>query len=173
MDLIDLMAEKKWIGMEFLTWMYLVRTYGLSEAEAEVWLEDRMTLEAGSGNEKRSMTLVEKESEFMEVPTALREGKLIRKARVVIGDVGGDEYRMTVDAHDFTLTGIKVPPNMRLDEEEEQTLTGRMLDRIGQLTDAVKALDGLFEEFLNTRFGPEWPQAVDQMRSIVQGTDDA
>ena len=54
----------------------------------EVWFENRMSLESGSGEYKQAVTCQGKELDLAEARTALKEGKKVSQARMRLNSDG-------------------------------------------------------------------------------------
>ena len=161
MDLIDLIQDKKFLGQEFLTWIWYQSEVnsGLIDIEGfgtvEVWFEDRISLESGSGNFRQVVTCQGRDLELTEARTALREGKKVNQVRLRIG-ADGQEWKLTVKAEGLELGGIRAPKTFDPGEEEAESMAGRLLDRVAVLHELTMMLDALYQKFLLIRLGQSW-----------------
>ncbi len=161
MDLVDLMHEKRFLGEEFLTWIWfqseinsgLIDLPGMDAVE--VWFEDRLSLEAGSGDAKQVVSCHGKEIGRAEARTALREGKKISQARIRLQSEGS-EWRLTVKAEGFELSGIRAPKSLEPEEEEPEGKAGLLLDRVAVIQELTRIFDSLFAGFLLVRLTENW-----------------
>ena len=161
MDLVDLIREKRFFGLEFLTWVWfqseinsgLIDLKGLGTIE--VWFEDRLVLEAGTGNARQVVTCQGKDLGRAEARTALREGKKVSQARMRLG-LDGREWRLTLKAEGLDLSGVCPPKTLEADEEEPDSEAGRLLDRVAQVQELIRTLDSLYAKFLAARLTEDW-----------------
>ncbi|MEW5723684.1 MAG: hypothetical protein AB1896_11295 [Thermodesulfobacteriota bacterium] len=161
MDLLDLKQEKRFLGLEFLTWVWYQSEVnsGLIELEGlgtvELWFENRLVLEAGSGNARQTVTLQGKDLELAEARTALLEGKKVSQARLRIA-AESREWRVTLKAEGLELGSVKAPKTLDADEEEAESAAGRLLDRIAVMQELTRILDLLYARFLAVRLTNLW-----------------
>lgn len=163
MNHVDLLEDKKFIGQEFLTWIWFqsevnsgivdVKGYGA----VEVWFEDRIMLESGSGNTRQSVTCQGKDMDLAEARTALREGKKVSQARIRLA-VEEREYHFSVKAEGLELNSIKGPKTLDYAEEEDDALAGRLLDRVAVFRELTNVMDSLFGKFLSIRLTRQWDE---------------
>lgn len=159
MDLVDLIKEKRFLGQEFLTWLwfYCERNSGLIDVKGiggtEIWFEEQMVLD--SGNE--SITCKGGSLSFAEARTAVREGKKISKVRLRAA-LDGQEYRLTLNAETLEITGLRLPRTLELSEEEDTGIAGRFLDRVAMINEITDLIDGLFTQYLGLRLTELWPE---------------
>lgn len=166
MDLVDLINEKRFLGQEFLTWVWyqseinsgLVDLPGFGTVE--IWFEDRLMLEAGSGNSRQLVTCQGKDMDLAEARTALKEGKKVSQARLRLR-ANGLEWSMTIKADGLELSGVRAPKTLEMDEEDpEESLAGRLLDRLAVMQELVKAMDALFARFISLKLSDDWEEQV-------------
>ncbi|MEW6263296.1 MAG: hypothetical protein AB1641_09475 [Thermodesulfobacteriota bacterium] len=161
MNLLELKQEKRFLGLEFLTWVWyqseinsgLLNVPG--HGPVEIWFEDKMVLESGSGDARQTVTCQGRNLDLVEARTALREGKKVSQARLRLA-YESREWRVTVKAEGLELTGIKPPPTLDPSEEEPDGLMGRMLERLAGLRELTGLLDCLFKQFLALRLTGDW-----------------
>ncbi len=165
MDLVDLIAEKKFLGQEFLTWVWYQSDVnsGLIEVPGcgtlEIWFEERLVLETGAGNSRQLVTCQGRDLDLAEARTAVREGKKVSQAKLRL-KLDGQEYKMTIKAEGLELSGVQAPKTLEMEEEEQDNLAGRLIDRIAVIKELVRTLDALYARFLSLRLGPDWEETV-------------
>lgn len=165
MDMADLISEKQFLGQEFLTWIWFQSDInsGIIDipgfGSVEIWFEDRMVLEYGSGNFKQSVTCQGKDLDLTEAKTALREGKKVSQARIRIG-VEDREWRLTIKADGLEFSSIKAPTTLDMDEEESESMAGRLLDRVAVIRELITVVDKIYEAYLSVRLTEAWEEKV-------------
>jgi recombination associated protein RdgC len=161
MDLLEKMQETRFLGQEFLTWVWYRSEINSQLLDipgtgpVEVWFEDRLSLESGSGNSKQQVTCQGKDLDLAEARTALKEGKKVSQARLRLG-VDGQEWRVTLKAEGLELGSVKTPKTLDPDEEEPEGLNGRLLERVALTQVVIRILDGLYSDFIQVRLGETW-----------------
>jgi hypothetical protein len=174
MDLVDLIAEKRFIGQEFLTWLWYKSeerggTVFLPGAgDIQVVFEKHMLLESGEGEALEKLICRGLQTELQEARTGLQMGKKPEQARIRL--VRGDyEWNFTLTAALLEFRNIKVPKTMTPSEEESgpEAFEARVLERMAMVEEAVRTIHELFRLFLQTRVGPEWGQELARVRQWV------
>lgn len=175
MDLVDLIVEKRFLGQEFLTWLWFKSeerggTVSLTGAgDIQLVFEKHMLLEYGEGEAFEKIVCQGLQAELNEARTGLRMGKKLEQARIhlILGD---HEWHMTLKASLLEFRSVKPPKTMAESEEGEgdEALEGRLLDRIGLLETAEKTVDGLFRMFLEVRLSPSaWQQELASIKNWI------
>jgi hypothetical protein len=167
MDLVDLIAEKRFLGQEFLTWLW----YKSDERGGTVFLpgtgdiqlvfEKHMLLEYGEGESFEKIVCQGLQAELKEARTGLRMGKKLEQARIhlVLGEY---EWFLTLKGSMLEFRNVKLPKTMTGAEESDDpdAVEGRLLDRIGLLETATRAVDDLFRIFLEVRTSAGWQEEL-------------
>jgi len=173
MDLVDLIAEKRFLGQEFLTWLWwkseerggtiFLKDFG----EVSISFEKHMMLESGEGEASEKLICSGLQTELAEARTGLQVGKKLEQARIIV----------TRDSHEYgvTLTGAVMEfRNVRLPKTEQteqqggtspEEVEGQLLERIFLFEDLVKMIHSLFRLFIDARLGDGWQ---DELRKIRQ-----
>ena len=168
MDLIDRIHHTRFIGREFLTWLWY-RT----ELQEEIFriddappmmisFDDRLVLEAAVENIREVNTIRgESPTQTAEARAALRMGKKAVQARLTVG-LGTQEWICVVKGDDLSLSGIKVPAVLK-DAEDDV-----LMERIHLLDQLEDALDALYREFLGIRMDDaRWGSELEAIRDWV------
>lgn len=169
MDLLQLQRDKKFLGQEFLTWLWC-----LSENEpslklpdgrqVEIVLGDRLALGPIMGQEGARVSLRGAESGLAEARAALHGGKLVDRLRLGL-IIDGDEYWLSLDSTELAISALRTPA-MAPAEGGRDGLEALVLERIALLDTAVRAVDGLYAQYLTARLADEaGGEPWEQMRS--------
>lgn len=162
MDLVDLIREKRFLGQEFLTWLWFVSERGGSRVPiegrgtAEIHFEERMVLDTGLDLYRQTVTCQGRNLDLTEARAALKEGKKVSQARLRVA-LADREWRLTLSADGLDMTGVRLSSHRDPFEEGPEERAGLLLDRVALLKELVELLDRLFEEFLTRRLDPAWP----------------
>jgi hypothetical protein len=167
MDLVDLIAEKRFLGQEFLTWLWYKSderggTIKLPSAgDIQVIFEKHMILEYGEGEALERATCQGLHTELREARTGLLTGKKLEQARIML--VQADyEYHLSLKGSLFEFRSVKLPKTMTGAEESDtpEAVEARLLDRMGLYEVALRITDELFRMFLKVRIGQDWPEEL-------------
>ncbi|HID03586.1 MAG TPA: hypothetical protein EYP18_10325 [Desulfobacterales bacterium] len=174
MDLVDLIAEKRFIGQEFLTWLWwkseerggVVALPG--EGDIVVVFEKHMLLEYGEGDNNESLVCRGLQTELQEARTGLVMGKKLEQARIQL--VYNDyEWNFTMAAALMEFRNVKLPKtgaesgNDNNPEERE----GMVLERIFLFEELIRLVLDLFRVFLKVRVGDGWRDELLKIREWV------
>ena len=149
MSVSDQGAESHgFLGEEFLTWLWFRwETQGgeftLSGGRVVgVALDDFLTFAALNEDETEQTLRRGLPTRTAEARTALRQGRLLRKARLLLAE-GDRQWTATLDGPTLSLSGVKLPD----DAEECESEADRTSDRAANwltLHEIVQALYGVF-----------------------------
>ena len=169
MDLVDRIETTRFLGGEFVLWLWFSRDVldGLIEipgrGTVEVALESALTLVDPLAEKERVGIRGFDPLGSLEAEHALLRGKLPRKVALRLG-FEQNEWIATLDAASFALSGVKLPALLSEGEEEHFHERMRLLE---QLHDLVQ---GLFRFFLSVRLSPQWPDVLlPEMRRWLHG----
>jgi DNA recombination-dependent growth factor C len=157
-DSHDAFFEGRFLGYEFLTWLWFFseRMDGKIRLEdgreAEVHLGDRLTMSLPDDRNER-VTCTNQSSHLHEARTALQRGKLVEEAQLSM-KVVENEYFLRLDTNLWALRGLRTPKQMK--EPVEQDVDGRFLEKMYFLEEVFACLDALYARFLSVRLTPEW-----------------
>ncbi|MBE0582442.1 MAG: hypothetical protein IH612_01625 [Desulfofustis sp.] len=176
MDLVDLIIEKRFVGQEFLTWLWWKSEERGGSVEIPdigdiiIVFEKHMLLEFGEAEYSEKMVCSGLQTELREARTGLRTGKKLEQARLHI--VKGDyEWNVTLGATIFEYRSVRPPkttasvPDHQASPEETE---GMILERIFLFEELVRIVDDLFRLYLRARLGNDWQQQLQLMRRWVE-----
>ena len=179
MDLVDLIVEKRFLGQEFLTWLWWkseerggsVELPG--EGDITVVFEKHMLLESGEGESMEKIVCTGLQAELQEARTGLRMGKKLEQARIIIGH-RDYEYSFTLAAALMEFRNVKLPKteateNDKSDNPEE--VEGMILERVYLFEELIKLVNELFRMFLNLRLSEAWGDELQKIRRWVAKSD--
>lgn len=159
MDLIDLITTRRFLGNEFMLWLWFkcecfeARLALPNHGSVEVWFDDQLTLEAYLAETERNDFRGGSPAYSPEAKTALRQGKRPSKAKLgVIKE--GREWQLTLKAEELSLSGVKIPALLSKEEEEQ------FYERMYLLEELEEILDDLFHEFLALRLDPAFHEHI-------------
>ena len=175
MDLVDLIEEKRFLGQEFLTWLWfkseerggaiLIPETG---EDVLVIFAKHMLLESGEGESKEKVICQGLQTELREARAGLAMGKKLEQARIQL--VRGEyEWNLSLKATLLEFRNVKPPKTMATSEEsnDPEAVEGRMLEHIGLHQTVMRTVDQLFRMFLEIRIGAEWSQELTRLQAWV------
>lgn len=175
MDLVDLMVEKRFIGQEFLTWLWWKSEERggsielAEEGDITVAFEKHMLLESGEGESSEKIICTGLQTELQEARTGLQMGKKLEQARIVLSH-NSHEYSFTLSGALMEYRNVRLPKteateNDKNDNPEE--IEGMILERIFLFEELVRIVNTLFGMFLKVRLGERWREELQKIRHWV------
>lgn len=175
MDLVDIIAEKRFLGQEFVTWLWFkseerggaVDIPGIGDVV--VVFEKHILLEYGDGDSREKVICQGLQAEMSEARTGLRMGKKLEQARIMLGR-GEYEWNLTLRASMFDFKSVKTPKTMATSEESDDpdAVEGRILEKISLYEQALHLVDEMFRMFLNCRLSDDWESELLRLRKWIK-----
>ncbi len=173
MDLVDLIQEKRFLGQEFLAWLW----YKSEERGGNVDLpgtgdilvvfEKHMLLEYGEGEENEKLICRGLQTELKEARAGLALGKKPEQARIRLAR-GDYEFSVTLTAATMEFRSVRLPKTAGADDGDDQdSLEGQLLERIGLFEELTNLVNELFRVFVNIRASSQWPEELVKIRDWV------
>ncbi len=158
MELLDLIEGRRFMGREFVVWLWFesemqetnLRPTGVDPIS--MWLEAQITLVLEKEESRLKGAIPASSPEAKE---ALRQGKLPKEAkmRAVRGD---REYTWTLKADTLALSGLKLPTQLKKDDEKHEIFYERMM----LVNDLDATLAALYGDFIQLRLADVWDDEV-------------
>jgi hypothetical protein len=175
MDLVDLIQEKRFLGQEFLTWLWWKSEERGGSVEIEgfgdiiVVFEKHMLLEFGEGETNEKLICSGLQTELQEARTGLKMGKKLEQARIQITK-GDYEFNFTLAAALMEFRNVKLPKTAESEgdggDNPEET-EGMILERVFLFEELVNTVNDLFRMFLEKRVNPGWSDELSKVRDWV------
>ena len=174
MDLIDLIQEKRFLGQEFLTWLwYKSDERGGSilvpeRGDVSVLFEKHMLLEYGEGEQAEKVICRGLQTELKEARTSLALAKKPEQARIRLA-WAEHEFGVTLTAAVFEFRNIRLPKTVAGADEGEnrEDMEGRILERIALFELLTGLILDLFRLFVNIRASQQWQEELGKIRAWV------
>ncbi len=174
-DLVDLMVEKRFLGQEFLTWLWWKsEERGGSVAlpddgDITVAFEKHMLLESGEGESSEKLVCTGLQTELQEARTGLQMGKKLEQARIVLG-IGSYEYSFTLAGALMEYRNVRLPKTEATEhdgDENTEAVEGMILERIFLFEELMRIVNTLFGVFLKVRLDVGWRDELQKIRAWV------
>jgi hypothetical protein len=169
MDLVDIIESKRFLGHEFLSWLWYQTEvhegrFDLGdEGQATVAFDDQLVLEAFLAESEQSRLTGSAPAQSPEARSARRAGKHVSKAKLKV--VRGErEWVFSVNARDFHFSSVRVPAVLKGDDE-------RLLERLNLVDELSDIWRALYRSFLDVRLSDDWPRTRSAMQSWAQAED--
>jgi hypothetical protein len=147
------------LGEEFLTWLWFRWETGGGEFTLAggrvvgVALDDLLCFAAPSEDETEQTLRRGLPTRTAEARTALRQGRRLRKARLLVAE-GPRQWSATFEAPTMTLLGVKLPD----DAEECESDVDRTADRAANWLALHELVQALYALFLKERLRTDWKE---------------
>jgi len=159
------------LGREFLTWLWFEaeRNNGTVEVQTlgpvRVDFGQRLVLESGGAIREDSTVKAEAPSLAEESRTALRVGKKVARARLLL-DLGERHFELGIDAETLTLSGVKLPTLLASEDDQ------RLEERLHLIDEVENIVDELYMTFIRLRKDAEtWAPLRTALRTwVLDGT---
>lgn len=175
MDLVDLIQEKRFLGQEFLAWLWYKseeRSGAIDipgTGDVLVVFEKHMLLEFGEGEANEKVICRGLQTELKEAKAGLLMGKKPEQARLRL--IRGEyEFGVTLTAAALEFRNVRLPKTVAASDEgdEPEAREGQMLERIGLFEELSSLVNDLFRMFIRIRASEQWPAELEKVRQWVQ-----
>jgi recombination associated protein RdgC len=172
MDLVDLIQEKRFLGQEFLAWLWYKSEERGGSVEMPgfgdilVVFEKHMLLEYGEGEANEKVICRGLQTELREARTGLALGKKPEQARIKITK-GEYEFHLTLAGACFEFRNVRLPKTVASSDESDdpEAVEGRILERISLFEELSQLINDLFSMFLKKRIGEEWTEELGKIQN--------
>ncbi len=154
MDLADLITSKRFLGNEFLLWLWHREDedeaiYKLGDDSVELRFDDRLQLDAHLAEAETSVLKGGAPAHSPEAHKALQVGKRVSKARMRLFK-SEREWLFNVDTSTFNINSVKTPAVLSKQDDEP------FYERLYLIEELQDAWYGIYRTFLAERLGPDW-----------------
>lgn len=165
MDLYDQIETTRFVGEEFLTWLWYRSDkqeghFPLDDGhELELHFDNQLTLEANLAEAERSRLTGGSPSFSPEAKEALRRGKRVAQAKLRLTREGR-EWVMTVTARTLGISSLKIPAVLSKEDDD------RFYERADLIAEADSSLRALYAMFLRMRLDrASWDRELEEIRA--------
>lgn len=174
MDLVDLIHEKRFLGQEFLAWLwYKSEERGGSvevpgRGDVLVVFEKHMLLEYGEGDASEKVICRGLQTELREARAGLGLAKKPEQARIRLA-WGDYEFSVTLAAAIFEFRNVRLPKTAGSEEDDgrAESLEGRILERIALFEQLTRLVDDLYRMYINVRASQLWNEELVKIRAWI------
>jgi len=178
MDLVDIISEKKFLGQEFLSWLWWKseeRGGNIAlpgQGDIQVIFEKHMLLEYGQGQDTEKLICRGLQTELKEARTGMFIGKKLEQARIRI-EQAQYEWSFTIAAGVMEFRNVRLPKTARSETDGKnnpEETEGMVLERIYLFEELIRIVNDLFHIFLLVRVGYEWKDEILKIRNWVKNS---
>ncbi len=174
MDLVDLIQEKRFLGQEFLAWLwYKSEERGGNVALPEIGdilvvFEKHMLLEFGEGEASEKVICRGLQTELKEAREGLRLAKKPEQARIRIAR-GDNEFGVTLTAAVMEFRNVRLPKTAGTEDgDDADSIEGQILERIALIEELTNLIGELFRMFITIRAAEErWKEELVKIREWI------
>ncbi|MCI5147898.1 MAG: hypothetical protein D3916_00555 [Candidatus Electrothrix sp. MAN1_4] len=178
MDLVDIIEEKRFIGQEFLAWLWFKSEERGGSVELPergdilVAFEKHMLLEYGEGPESEKLICRGLQTELREARAGLALGKKPEQARIKIGS-DNYEFSITLTAATMEFRSVRLPKTAGTEDgDDAEGFEGQALERISLFEEGIELVNELFRLFINIRTSAGWTDELIKLRTWVHTSAD-
>lgn len=168
MDIINRINSTRYLGREFLTWLWFRSSlqngiFEMSDGPLEVWFDAKLTLEAGGDVKESNVVKAENPTETSEAHAALLTGKLVSDARLRLVS-GQKQWTISVKGDTLALSGIKIPALLSREDDDQ------LYERFMLIEEIEDTIAGLYQQFMELRLDDDaWRPEIQAIRAWVHG----
>lgn len=171
MDIINRINATRYLGREFLTWLWYrsAAQDGLFEmpegyeGPLEVWFDAKLTLEASGDIKESNVIKAENPTETSEAHAALLNGKLVSDARLRVVS-GQKQWTLSLKGDTLGMSSVKIPALLSREDDDQ------LYERFMLIEEIEDTVDLLFQQFMALRMDDEaWRPEVQAIRAWVHG----
>jgi hypothetical protein len=179
-DLLALSKAKGFLGQEFLTWLWfncddesgkivIHDPNTNSKHEAEYWIDDQISLSAGSGLAHEQWLKGGDPAKSAEATLALASGKTVRELKLGVNIHPYGEFFATLGAEDLSPRGLRLPdfnkPENAADPDQPQ-----LVNRLRATELYLQFVRELFSKFMAVRASDSWDkETVKTLQDWIAG----
>lgn len=172
-----------WLGADFLLWLfyrtlnsgsqYRVQTAGplLADQPFSAFLDDRLVLVGGGQEGQQKIVVAGPQDQFLEVKTALSQGKQIEEATLHLQQDEDHCWKLTLKGERFFFGGFATPmvrPEKTPEDDPQLEAEAAFFTKINAVEEGEQMFDSLFRAFLTVRLGNDWAQQFGTITSWLK-----
>ncbi len=173
---LEQIEANRWLGADFLLWLfyrtlnsgsqYQVLTAGplLEKQPFTAFLDDRLVLVGGGQEGQQKIVVAGPQDHFLEVKTALSQGKQIEEATLHVQQDEDRCWKLTLKGERFFFGGFTTPmirPETTPEDDPGLEAEAAFLTKINAVEEGEQMFDSLFRTFLTVRLGGDWGRQLD------------
>ncbi len=170
-SVLEQIEANRWMGTDFLLWLfyrtlnsdsrYQVKTEGplLDKQPFTAFLDNRLVLIGGGQEGVQKIVVAGPQDHYMEVKTALLQGKQIEEAILHFQHDEDNAWKMTLKGERFQFGSYRTPmikPESSPDDDPVAELVASFLTKMAATEEGEQMFNSILREFLEVRLGSDW-----------------
>lgn len=172
---LELIEANRWLGTDFFFWLfyrtlnsdsvYGVKVPGplLDKQPFHAFLDNRLVLTGGGQEGIQRIVVAGPQDHFLEVKTALSQGKQIEEATIHLRQDDDHAWKLTLKGERFAFGNFLTPmlrPESDPQSDPVAEAEAAFLTKIAAIEEGEQLFDSLLKSFLEIRLSKSWPTEV-------------
>ena len=159
MDVALAYNRYKFLGYEFLTWLWFVIEQDQNAIQNNVpdssalFIGNRIVLENRQNNTLETLTIKGDDAGLEEGLLALKKGALVTEINLCY-QTGEQKWSFNIKGESLNISSLKVPDTGHVNMQEE--LEGAVIERAYLYQKPISLIDNLFKYFIKLRLSNDW-----------------
>ncbi len=182
-SVLEQIEANRWLGTDFLLWLfyrtlnsdsrYQVKTEGplLDRQPFTAFLDNRLVLVGGGQEGVQKIVVAGPQDQYMEVKTALIQGKQIEEAILHFQHDEDNSWKLTLKGERFQFGGYRTPmikPEAGPDDNPEAEIIASFLTKMAATEEGEQMFNSILREFLELRLGSNWKTTLAAINNWLQ-----
>lgn len=175
LDIAVAYNKYKFLGNEFLTWLWYVVENDISISELTGIKDKKITMEIGNSivlenalgdDSKEKISIKGDHAGLEEGTTALKKGAVVTDINLILR-IDDGEYRFTIKGESMNITGLKTPAAGKMEQEDQ--IEGAILEKTYLCNSLLEIIDTLYIAYIKKRISDTWTnQELPAMREWIK-----
>lgn len=175
LDIAVAYNKYKFLGNEFLTWLWYVieneisinELTNIKDKQIILKIGNSIVLENNLGDDAKEKISIKGDDAGLEEGTmALKKGGVVTEMNLNL-KIDEAEYRFTIKGESMNITGLKTPPSGKIEGPDE--VEGAVLEKIFLCGNVFEIVDALYSSYIKRRISDNWnAEDLAAMRQWVQ-----
>ncbi len=170
-SVLEQIEANRWLGNDFLLWLcyrtlngdsgYKINVAGplLENQPFTAYIDNRLVLIGGGQEGIQKIVVAGPQDHYLEVKTALSQGKQIEEASIFFVQGEDDGWKLTLKGERFQFGSYKTPmikPEQDPNDNPEAEAQAAFLTKLAAVEEGEQMLNSLLKTFMTLRLGQEW-----------------
>ncbi len=153
----------KFIGYEFLTWMWYVIEHDSAQLNHVIpeninfTIGNRIMLQNAVHDAVETITIKGDDAGLEEGVLALKKGALVTEIHLRVTEAE-KEWQLTLKGESMNISNLRLPETGQIENRDD--VEGAVLEKIFLYEKIVGWMDAVYDFFLKIRFSPEWHDVI-------------
>ncbi len=153
----------KFVGYEFLTWMWYVIEHDPSQLNHVIpetvnfTIGNRIMLQNAVNDAVETITIKGDDAGLEEGVLALKKGALVTEIHLRVAEAE-NEWQLTLKGESLNISNLRLPETGQIENRDD--MEGATLEKIFLYEKIMDWLDAVYDFFIKIRLSPEWNEVV-------------